>query len=188
LHGGSDTTLLTQTANATLWYGTMAERVDAIAYLLRSPRAADDAYRARLAETLLAAHAHQSTAIHPSVPQMYHTWDNRRAIFLDQLERALPAGEPFVLVDDGHLGVGADFYGRRVIPFLERDGVYFGPPGVAQDAIDNLRRLTDAGVRRIVIAWPSFWWLDQYERFARHLRTSCTRLLESPHGVVFESK
>ncbi len=188
VHGGSDTTLLTETAGATLWYGTMAERVDAIAYLLRSPRAADAAYRARLAERLLTAHAHQSAAIHPSVPQLYHTWDNRRAILLEQLERTLPQGEPFVLVDDGQLGVGPDFNGRRVIPFLERDGVYFGPPHVAQDAIDNLQRLAAAGVRRVVIAWPSFWWLDQYERFDRHLRSNGARLMESSQGLVFETR
>src|SRR5689334_22596296 len=109
MHDGSDTELLNRTAGGTFWYGTMAERIDAMAYLLRSDRAADPAYRRWLAERLLAAHVHQSTAIHPSVPLMYHSWDNRRAIFLEQLSATIPAGDSFVLIDDGQLGLGERF-------------------------------------------------------------------------------
>jgi GT2 family glycosyltransferase len=185
LHDGSDTELLNRTAGGTFWYGTMAERIDAIAQLLRSDRAANPDYRRWLSERLLAAHAHQSTAIHPNAPLMYHTWDNRRAILLEHLARSLPAGEPFVLIDDGQLNLGSEFEGRRVIPFLERDGRYWGPPGCAEDAIDNLESLRRAGVRWVIIAWPSFWWLDQYGRFDRHLRTTRTRAWETPHAVAY---
>jgi glycosyltransferase involved in cell wall biosynthesis len=186
LHEGSDTELLNRTAGGTFWYGTMAERVDALAYLLRSPRAADPAYRAWLTERLLAANAHASTAIHPSVPQMYHTWDARRAIFLDQLDAAVPAGEALILVDDGQLGLDAQFSGRRLIPFLERDGRYWGPPRDASEAVECLERLRAQGARWLAVAWPSFWWLDQYGAFDRHLRTTCRRALESAHGILFE--
>jgi len=185
-HDGSDTALLNRTADGTFWYGTMAERIDAIAYLLRSPRAADPAYRARLAARLLSAHAHQSTAIHPCVPQMYHAWDTRRAIFLEQLEASLPPGEPFILVDNGELGVEREFNGRRVVPFLERGGEYWGPPDDAAEAVDCLRRLRGEGAAWLVVAWPAFWWLDQYGGFDRHLRGDYRCALAGPHGVVFD--
>jgi glycosyltransferase involved in cell wall biosynthesis len=186
IHDGSDTELLNRTAGGTFWYGTMAERIDAIGYLFRSPRAADPRYRQWLAERLLTAHAHQSTAIHPSVPLMYHTWDNRRAILLEQLDLVLPARERFVLIDDGQLGLGNDFEGRPVLPFLQRDGLYWGPPASSEEAIQNLEALRSAVVHKLVIAWPSFWWLDQYGRFDAHLREMCRCVFACPHGKVFD--
>jgi hypothetical protein len=186
LHEGSDTELLNRTAGGTFWYGTMAERVDAIAYLMRSDRADSPEYRKWLSERLLAAHAHQSTAIHPCVPEMYHSWDNRKAILLDEIERVLPGGEPFIVIDDGQLGLYETFNGRRVIPFLERDGRYWGAPDHAGEAIENLERLGATGVRWLVIGWPAFWWLDQYGSFDQYLRTRCRPVMQSPHGTVFQ--
>jgi glycosyltransferase involved in cell wall biosynthesis len=187
MHEGSDTELLNRTAGGTFWYGTMAERIDAIAYLLRTPRADDPEYRRWLVGRLLEAHKHASAAIQPSVPMMYHTWDNRRAIFLEQLDRVLPPGERFILIDDGALGLDGAFNGRAAIPFLEREGQYWGPPRRDQDAISDLERLRGAGVQWLVIAWPSLWWLDQYGNFDRHLRGSSQLVLDSPHGLVFRA-
>jgi glycosyltransferase involved in cell wall biosynthesis len=186
LHGGSDTELLNRTAGGTFWYGTMAERIDAIAYLLRSDHANELGYRRWLAERLLAAHAHQSTAIHPSVPQMYHLWENRRAILVDQLDLAVPRDQAFVLVDDGQLGLHDQFNGRRVIPFLEREGHYWGAPTESCQAIENIDSLRRRGLRWLVIAWPAFWWLDQYGQFDQHIRRSSRLVLDSPHAMVFE--
>jgi len=186
MHEGSDTASLNFAAAGTFWYGTMAERIDAMAYLLRCSRAADPKYRAWLAERLLAAHAHQSAAIHPSVPQMYHAWDVCRTTLLEQIEVTVPAGERFILVDDGQLGLDRDFSGRSVLPFLERDGQYWGPPHDAGDAIACLERLREQSLRWLVIAWPSFWWLDQYGNFDRHLRRTYRRALDGPHGMIFD--
>jgi hypothetical protein len=185
-HDGSDTELLNRTAGGTFWYGTMAERIDACGYLLRCERAAEPQYRRWLAERLLAAHRNQSTAIHPSVPLMYHTWENRRAILLEQLAATLPAGEAFVLVDDAQLGLSEQFEGRRVIPFLERDGHYWGAPADGAEAIGNLKTLRQAGIRWVVLAWSSFWWLDQYGDFDQHLRANCSCVTNWPHGVLFQ--
>jgi len=74
------------------------------------------------------------------------------------------------------------------VPFLERGGEYWGPPDDAAEAVDCLRRLRGEGAAWLVVAWPAFWWLDQYGGFDRHLRTNCSRLMECPHGVVFESR
>jgi glycosyltransferase involved in cell wall biosynthesis len=188
LHDGSDTELLNRTAGGTFWYATMAERADAMTYLLRSPRAADPQYRHWLADRLRAAHAHASAAIHPSVPQMYHAWDARRAIFLDQLDAAVPKDQPLILIDDGQLGLAGEFHGRRVVPFLERDGQYWGPPDSDAEAIECLERLRLSGARWLAVAWPSLWWLDQYGGFDRHLRTRFRHALVSPHGVLYDMR
>ena len=117
---------------------------------------------------------------------MYHTWENQRAILLEQLAAALPAGEAFILIDDDQLGLGARFEGRRIIPFLERDGHYWGPPPDDVAAIENLESLRRAGVGTLVIAWPSFWWLDQYGDFDHHIRATCAAAFHCPHGIVFD--
>jgi glycosyltransferase involved in cell wall biosynthesis len=186
LHAGSDTELINRTAGGSFWYGTMAERIDAIAALMRSNRSADPAYRNWLAERLLIAHAHQSTAIQPCVAEMYHTWDNRKAILLEQLEQVIPRGERIVLVDEGQLGLDGSFGDRPVVPFLFRNGQYWGAARDSRDAIDNLEELRSGGVRWLVIAWPSLWWLDQYGGFDRHIRKSYRLAFSSPHAVVFD--
>jgi glycosyltransferase involved in cell wall biosynthesis len=187
MHEGSDTELINRTARSSGWYGTMAERIDAIASLLRSPRANDPEYRHRMVERLLTAHAHQSTAIHTCIPELYHPWEVRRTMLLKQLENSLPAGEPFILIDDGQLGLSDGFNGRRAIPFIERDGQYWGAPAHAAEAISELKRMREARVaQHIVVAWPSYWWLDQYGEFDRYLRRECRLVMESPHALVFD--
>jgi hypothetical protein len=74
----------------------------------------------------------------------------------------------------------------RVVPFVERDGAYWGAPGDDASAIAELERLRAAGLPHIVFTWPCFWWLDHYQEFARHLRTHHRCVHESERAVVFD--
>jgi hypothetical protein len=111
------------------------------------------------------------------------TWRlmRRRLTLLHELAQVIPPGAPLVLVDDGTLGAE-----QWAIPFLERDGVYWGRPADDATAIAELERLRASGARFIAFAWPAFWWLDHYAGFHRHLRSRYRCRLESRTTVVFD--
>jgi SAM-dependent methyltransferase len=97
----------------------------------------------------------------------------------------IPAGETFILVD--HDVVRKELaVGRRVIPFLERDGEYWGPPPDDMTAIQELERLRQVGATVIVFAWPALWWLDHYVAFHDYLRSRFRRLPGTERLVAFD--
>ncbi|MGH7179448.1 MAG: glycosyltransferase family 2 protein [Tepidisphaeraceae bacterium] len=185
-HAVTETARLKQESTATTWYGEIAERIDAIATLLRSGRAADPKYRQWLADRLLYLHAHQSAAIHPSIPMMYHDWDLRVFLASETIEKHVPTGESFILIDDSQLGLGNTFRGRRVLPMIERDGQYWGPPADDSEAIRQLDRLVDSGIKWLVFGWPSYWWLDQYWQFRIHVERRFALRANTPHVLVYQ--
>lgn len=101
------------------------------------------------------------------------------------IARLIPAQDPFILIDQEQLG-DVLRAGRRAVPFLEREGQYWGPPPDDRTAISELERLRRAGARFVAIAWPAFWWLDYYGAFHRHLRTTYRCVLENDRLVVFD--
>lgn len=92
----------------------------------------------------------------------------RRA--LDALDEDVPRDQTFLLVDDLTWDLPPS-NSRKAIPFLEENGKYVGPPSDSAQAIKELERLRHDGARYIAFAWTSFWWLDVYPEFARHLKT-----------------
>ena len=92
-------------------------------------------------------------------------------------------GEPFILVDEEQLR--GDLPHTGAIPFPERDGQYWGPPGDDDTAIRELERLRKAGARYIAFIWATFWWLDHYRRFDAFLRKNCRCALKNDRLLVF---
>jgi len=113
------------------------------------------------------------------------TWTMLAARFLKEVAAAVPDGAEFMLVDDATLGI-EQIGGGRAIPFLEEEGEYHGAPEDGEHAVAELRKQTDRGVRHIAVAWPSFWWLDEYPELAHELRSSWRRIADSDAAVVFE--
>jgi pyruvyltransferase len=81
--------------------------------------------------------------------------------------RHIPPGSLVVIADDDQLRFDLRFI--RTVPFLERNGTYWGPPGSDTDAIAELERLVMLGAEWFVIAWPMYWLLDRFDTFARYL-------------------
>jgi SAM-dependent methyltransferase len=75
---------------------------------------------------------------------------------------------------------------RPVLPFLERDGQYWGAPPDDNTAIRELERLRRSGANFLAFAWPAFWWLDHYAELHRHLRSTFRCVLENDRLVVFD--
>jgi hypothetical protein len=94
-------------------------------------------------------------------------------------------GETFIWVDECQLG-DIDIHGRRVVPFLERNGRYWGRPPDDQTAIRELERLRRLGANFIVFGWPAFWWLKWYHGLGEHLRSGFPCVLENERLVAFD--
>jgi SAM-dependent methyltransferase len=102
-----------------------------------------------------------------------------------ELADLLPQGAPFILVDEDKLPKGW-IGGYPAVPFLERDGVYWGKPADDETAIRELERLRRSGLEFLVFAWPAFWWLLSYDGLRRHLHSQFRCLLDNERLVVFD--
>jgi O-methyltransferase len=102
----------------------------------------------------------------------------------EQLVAAIPRGQTFIHVGQDSLGDTTRFE-WRIIPFLERDGEYWGEPEDDATAIRELERLRAAGAGFIVFSSSAFWWLDYYAAFARHLRERFECTVRNDHLIVF---
>jgi hypothetical protein len=163
----------------------LAERTDGIAYLLQSPRAKDSAYRQWLAERLLDISMNRSQMTSQLLPGLNLTWEERLQIAIQDTAISIPAGASLILVDENQWDCeGLSQF--RLLPFLERDGNYWGPPADDSTAIKELERMRQAGASFIVFAWTTFWWLDYYAELRNYLRATFPCILRNSRLVVFD--
>jgi predicted O-methyltransferase YrrM len=103
----------------------------------------------------------------------------------EDLTALLPPGAVLILADEDCYRdqLRAD---RFVLPFLERDGQYWGAPLDDDTAIRELERLRRSGASFLAFAWPAFWWLDYYSEFSAFLRANYPCTLENERLVVFD--
>ncbi|MDZ8185429.1 MAG: glycosyltransferase [Nostoc sp. ChiSLP02] len=105
----------------------------------------------------------------------------------EELEPLIPLRQKYILVDMDEWGWNGQLLeNRRSIPFLEKDGMYWGPPPDDAIAIKEFERLHHEGASFIVFGSPAFWWLDYYAEFVRYLRTRFRCVLENERLVVFD--
>jgi O-methyltransferase len=112
-------------------------------------------------------------------------WVYHYYLTTQDLTSIIPPGDAFILVDQAQLD-SLVIPGRRAIPFLERDGQYWGLPRDDHMAISEFERLRHGGAHFIVFGWPAFWWLDHYAGFHRHLRSAFRCVLHNERLVVFD--
>lgn len=113
-----------------------------------------------------------------------HSWWHRLDLAVKEIAALPRPGEPFVLVDDAAWELGP-VAGRQRIPFLERNGHYWGRPSDDAVAISEMERLRREGASLIVFAWPAFWWLEHYAGFHRHLRARFSCILNNDRLIAF---
>ncbi len=78
------------------------------------------------------------------------------------------------------------FAERRPIPFLEKNGEYWGLPADDATAIHECERLRRAGASFIIFAPSSFWWLKHYTGLAHHLRSHYVCAREENQIIAFD--
>jgi hypothetical protein len=111
-------------------------------------------------------------------------WKTRLPRIVGALETAVPDGATCILIDEDQLR--DQLAGMHLVPFVEREGMYWGPPADDTEALTELLRSQENGASHLALIWSTFWWLEQYPRFARYLRDQCRCLVDNPDVVVFE--
>ena len=75
---------------------------------------------------------------------------------------------------------------RKGWHFLEEDGIYNGNPGDSQQAIADLERLRHRGATHLVFTANTFWWLESYPEFTRHLAEVATLPNATPRFRIYK--
>lgn len=143
-----------------------------------------------------------SSVVRENAPGLIHQWHPEEMAWKDRFREdeeirrvrhaiaslwtTVPIGESLILVDDGQFGGHEKGFGRTVLPFVEREGVYWGPPDGDEAAIVELERLKNKGGRFLAFAWVSFWWLQYYSQFAAFISEQYNCCLASDDLVVFD--
>jgi SAM-dependent methyltransferase len=127
----------------------------------------------------------QLNLVHPrKYSQVLELYNRIHAMALD-LAEFWKAGETLIIVDqDNFRPLFAA--GCRILPFLEMNGAYWGPPSDSDTAIRELKRLRESGAAYIAFAWPAFWWLDYYTEFRDYLRSTFPCVLENSQLITFD--
>jgi glycosyltransferase involved in cell wall biosynthesis len=114
------------------------------------------------------------------------SWFHQIYQSIQKISAVVPSQNSFILVDENQWETGEFIAGRRRIPFLERDGQYWGPPADDETAIREFERLRQAGASFMVFAWPAFWWLDYYSGLHEYLQARYRRILKNDRLIAFD--
>ena len=101
------------------------------------------------------------------------------------IQHAIPSGKNIILADEAHLTPALTGV-FQYQPFTEKNDQYHGMPADDEKAIEELERLRKNGMEFFAIAWPSFWMLEYYKRFAAYLRKNYRRATENESVILFD--
>ncbi len=113
------------------------------------------------------------------------SWHHRLERAMQEMATVIAPEDTFILVDQDKWGM-TDGAIHRPIPFLERDGKYWGNPPDAEIAIRELERLRQAGAKFLVFGWPCFWWFGYYSGLHHYLCSHFRCVLENERLVIFD--
>lgn len=119
-----------------------------------------------------------------------HSYAHQLCRAAEAMRSLVRPGERFILLDDDefnhHHGSSEVIEDRFAVPFLERNGRFWGHPPDGATAIRELERMRSEGARILAISWSAFWWLDFYAAFGTHVREHYRCLLDTSYMRVFE--
>src|SRR4029453_5495598 len=75
---------------------------------------------------------------------------------------------------------------RKGWHFLEEDGIYDGNPTESKKAIVDFHGRGKAGATHLVFTTNTFWWLDYYPEFARHLGDTAMLMEATPRFKIYK--
>jgi glycosyltransferase involved in cell wall biosynthesis len=114
-----------------------------------------------------------------------HSWFHRLEQAIADIKRIVGSHDSFVLVDGNEWDAADAFESRTVRPFIEKNGLDWGPPADCERAIEQLEGLRQLGGQYVVFGWPAFWWFDAYPDFAKHLKENTRCLLRNDFVAIF---
>jgi len=113
------------------------------------------------------------------------SWWHRLDLAIHAIEELPHEHRTMILIDDATWDEGP-VAGRARLPFLERDGKYWGNPPNDETAVRELERMRSSGAALLVIAWPAFWWMQYYTAFVRYLRCNFSCLIDNEQIIAFD--
>jgi len=141
---------------------------------------------ARLEQEAHAAMREVLTRSAPPVASEPGHWPQQVQLAVQEIMEKVPAGNSLILVNEDQWGGETALIGLRTVPFMERDGQYWGRPENDEAALRELERLRRAGAGYLAVGWNCFWWLEHYPHWHRHLRASFPCLLENERVTLFK--
>jgi glycosyltransferase involved in cell wall biosynthesis len=115
-----------------------------------------------------------------------HSWFHRLDRAVGNILDTVPDELNLVLVEGGAWDAKGALGRRSVRPFVEHNGDDWGPPQDSDAAIAQLECMRRTGIDYLAIAWPSFWWFDEYSAFFEHLGNVATCVLRSDDVVIYK--
>lgn len=119
--------------------------------------------------------------------QFESTWIARGYNIISELKQLINPGDKVILVDDSlMLDSSPAIKSLNVVPFLEKDGIPWGPPADDSQAVQELLRMKKEGAKAIVFTWPSFWYLDYYKDFSSLLNSKFVCREKNEDFILFD--
>jgi hypothetical protein len=115
-----------------------------------------------------------------------HSWFHRLDQAVTDITRFVPERSTLVLVDGGTWDAAGAFERHLVRPFYQRGGQDWGPPANCAAAIAQLSALRSEHVEYLAIAWPCFWWFDEYPQFFQTLQRHSACKLRNNAVAVYQ--
>lgn len=127
-----------------------------------------------------------------STPSGMRESDSRGQMWFEQIMAAsqdlihlMLEHQPIVLIDDDQIR-SRMVSELRLVPITEHENQYSGAPADSTTAIEGLEQRRSEGAQWLVIAWPSFWWLDHYDDFRTHVESRYPRRLSNERLLAFD--
>jgi len=114
-----------------------------------------------------------------------HSWFHRLERAIADIKRFVGPSDNFVLIDGNEWDAADAFESRIVRPFIEINGLDWGPPADCECAIEQLEAHRKQGNHYLVVGWPAFWWFDAYPDFVKHLELNSSCLLRNECVAIF---
>jgi hypothetical protein len=125
-------------------------------------------------------------SIAPRTDPVPVSWEHRLARAMEELSSIIPVGATFILADGDEWGVRDFGGGRRRLPFMEKDGAFWGAPPDDNTALTESLRLRDSGAGWFVVGWNQFWMFAQYPTWQEHLQRNCPCVLNNERLVIYQ--
>jgi hypothetical protein len=112
-------------------------------------------------------------------------WHHRFELSKAEIEQIVPDGQSLLIAGDNWWGreLGTS---RPLLPFMEKDGAYWGEPTDDAAAIAELDRQAARGMHFMAFGWPTFWWLGHYKQLAAELARRGKKVLDNDRLVLFD--
>ena len=142
--------------------------------------------RTKAVLTILLAAAFCGSSFYYARP-FYRAWATHLRDAGLELRRITPPTSLIIAADHGDPTI-LYYAERRGWHLPEKDGIYNGDPGSADQLINDVAELRKAGATHVVFVASTFWFLDQYRDFAQYLAETAIVRERTSEFTIYELK